>query len=73
MKRTGLEHPKLRRLSRRLGVPRWGAVGLLECLWGYVARFAPNKQDERQPGQDDEDPDPRQLRHLGGRHRIAGA
>jgi hypothetical protein len=41
MKRSGPEHPKMRALARALGVPHYAAVGLLELLWHFAAKFAP--------------------------------
>ena len=41
MKRGALHNPKVWRLAARLHVDRWGAVGILECLWGWAAEFAP--------------------------------
>lgn len=40
MKRTGIDHPKTKRLSKLLGVTHFAAVGLLECLWHFAARHA---------------------------------
>lgn len=40
MKRGTIEHRKMGRLCRRLGIPKWQAVGLLESLWHYTAREA---------------------------------
>jgi len=40
VKRTGIDHPKLRRLARGLQTPRCTAVGVLECLWHFTARHA---------------------------------
>lgn len=40
MKRTGIDHPKLRRLAKLLGVPMFSAVGVLECVWHFTARHA---------------------------------
>lgn len=40
MKRTGIDHPKTRRLAKLLGVPMFSAVGVLECLWHFTARHA---------------------------------
>ena len=41
MKRTALDHPKLIDLASRLQVPRYVYVGLLETLWNFTSRFAP--------------------------------
>lgn len=40
MKREGTEHPKLLLLMDRLDLPRYAAVGLLELLWHWTARYA---------------------------------
>jgi hypothetical protein len=40
MKRGTTEHPKTVRLSRILDIERWGAIGLLEGLWHFAARYA---------------------------------
>lgn len=41
MLRAVLEHPKFRKLCSSLGVGRYQAAGLLECLWQFTARYAP--------------------------------
>ena len=41
MKRGTLEHPKLNDLASMLGVRRHVAVGLLEMMWHFCARYAP--------------------------------
>lgn len=40
MKRGTPLHPKTRRLARRLELPRYAVVGLLELLWHFTAQFA---------------------------------
>jgi len=40
MKRGTIEHPKTLRLQCALGVERWQAVGILESLWHWAARYA---------------------------------
>jgi hypothetical protein len=40
MKRTAMQHTKLKKLMRKLNLPQWGAVGLLESLWHLTAREA---------------------------------
>ena len=40
MKLNTINHPKLLRLRRRLSIPTWGAVGLLESLWHLTAQHA---------------------------------
>src|ERR1019366_8326685 len=41
MKREAITHTKLKRLCRRLDLPVWQAVGLLEMLWHVTARETP--------------------------------
>lgn len=41
MKRSAMDHPKLLKLMRVLEIPRYSAVGLLESLWHFTAKFAP--------------------------------
>ena len=41
MKRGTLDHPKVKRLARMLDVPRLHAAGMLEALFHYTARYAP--------------------------------
>ncbi len=41
MKRSGFDHPKLGRLCKLLGIPRYAAVGLAESLWHFAGRHAP--------------------------------
>ncbi|MFO0904266.1 MAG: hypothetical protein U0939_14785 [Pirellulales bacterium] len=40
VKRTGFDHPKVRRLAGLLGIRLFEAIGLLECLWHFTARHA---------------------------------
>lgn len=40
MKLNTIQHPKILRLRRRLAVPTWGAVGVLESLWHLTATHA---------------------------------
>ena len=40
MKRGSVDHPKMLRLAKLLGIARWGAVGLLESLIHFTARHA---------------------------------
>lgn len=35
------EHPKVRRISKAIGVPRFGVVGCLCYLWGYADDLGP--------------------------------
>lgn len=39
-KRGTLVHPKTKRLARKLGMPPWAALGLLEAFWEWVGRYA---------------------------------
>lgn len=41
MKRGTIEHPKTIELASILGLEKWGAVGILECLWHFTSRYAP--------------------------------
>ncbi len=41
MKRTAINHTKLKRLMRALDVPQYAAVGILEMLWHLAARETP--------------------------------
>lgn len=41
MKREALGHHKMGRLARRLGIERWGAVGLMESIWALAAKETP--------------------------------
>jgi len=40
MKRGTIEHPKLKKLAKSLDISTYAAVGLLECLWHFTARYA---------------------------------
>ncbi len=40
MKRTGIDHPKARRLAKLLDIHHYAAIGILECLWHFTARHA---------------------------------
>lgn len=44
MKRTALTHTKMKRLSRMLDIPQWGAVGIMESLWNLTAKETPTGQ-----------------------------
>lgn len=35
------DHPKIAALAQLLGIPAYGAVGLMEMLWHYTARYSP--------------------------------
>lgn len=41
MKRGTPEHPKVMMLASRLGIPLYAAVGILETLWHFTARYTP--------------------------------
>ncbi len=41
MKREAIGHTKMKRLCRRLDLPLWQAIGLLESIWQLTAREAP--------------------------------
>lgn len=41
MLRSALRHRKISRLAELLGIPRYAAVGLVECLWHLTATQAP--------------------------------
>src|SRR4051812_14365631 len=41
VKRAAVDHPKLQRLQRRLKLPRFQAMGLMEALWHFTGRYAP--------------------------------
>lgn len=41
MKKEAWDSPKLKRLCRRLKLPRWAGVGILESVWRFTAMNAP--------------------------------
>ncbi len=41
MKREAVAHTKMKRLCRRLDIPLWQGVGLLESIWHLTARETP--------------------------------
>jgi hypothetical protein len=41
-KRGTFDHPKTIRLARALDVETWAALGLLEALWHWTAKYAPD-------------------------------
>jgi len=41
MKRGTPDHPKTKLLAQLLNIDIWGAVGLLELLWHFTAKYAP--------------------------------
>ena len=40
MKRGTPEHPKMLMLQALLGIEKFQAVGILECLWHWASRYA---------------------------------
>jgi hypothetical protein len=42
MKRGTPNHPKTKALARKLAVPQYAAIGILESLWHFTAQYAPN-------------------------------
>ena len=49
MKLDALDHPKLHHLSSLLGIARPTAIGHLELLWAYTARYAPDGELTKHP------------------------
>lgn len=41
MKRGTSDHPKVDHLSALLGIPRYGAVGILNLIWDWAGRYVP--------------------------------
>lgn len=41
MMRQALNHSKMKRLCRRMDIPQWQGVGLLESIWHLTARETP--------------------------------
>lgn len=41
MKRGTPEHPKISEFAALLKLPRYAAIGILECLWHFTAEYAP--------------------------------
>ena len=41
MKREAIAHTKMKRLCRRMDLPLWQAMGLLEAIWHLAARETP--------------------------------
>lgn len=41
MKRSGPDHPKMKHLAQLLNIEIWGAVGLMELLWHFAGKYAP--------------------------------
>jgi len=41
VKRGATEHPKMMMLASVLGVQKWGAVGIMESVWHFTAKYAP--------------------------------
>jgi len=52
MKAGALDHPKMHRLARILGIPRYAAWGLMEGLWNFATRYAPAGNVGKYPNQD---------------------
>jgi hypothetical protein len=40
MKRGTPDHPKTHDLAARLSLEKWGAAGVLECMWHFAAQYA---------------------------------
>lgn len=40
MKRSGIDHPKFRRLAVKLGIPFYAAIGVMECLYHFTSKHA---------------------------------
>ncbi len=49
MKRGTPEHPKVFRLAKLLNIPHYAAVGVLELLWHFTARYAPRGDIGKHP------------------------
>jgi hypothetical protein len=41
MKRGTTDHPKMLMLASLLGLEKWGAVGIMESVWHFTAKYAP--------------------------------
>lgn len=41
MKRGTPDHPKMLMLASLLGLEKWGAVGVMESVWHFTAKYAP--------------------------------
>lgn len=41
MKRTAIDHPKMKRLGRILKLEPWGPIGIMESLWHFCAKSCP--------------------------------
>ena len=52
MKREAITHSKMKRLCRRLDIPTWQAVGLLESIWQLTARETPRGDLGKLPDED---------------------
>jgi hypothetical protein len=50
-KRGTLEHPKTLKLGRRLGIPPCFALGVLEALWHWAAKYARDGKISAEPWQ----------------------
>ena len=40
MKREATEHPKFSRLATMFKIQRWMAIGLMESIWHFTAKYA---------------------------------
>jgi len=40
MKANAADHPKVRRLARKLAITRWQVIGVLESVWQFAAQYA---------------------------------
>lgn len=42
MKRNTPDHPKMKSLAKKLGIPKYAAVGIMESLWNFTADYCPD-------------------------------
>ena len=49
------DHPKLKRLSRFLGISKHEAIGLLHCLWWWAQEYVQNSEGSVIPPYEAED------------------
>lgn len=66
MKREAHGHTKMKRLCKRLSLPLWGGVGIMESLWALTAKEAPQGDVGKLSNEDialgiDWDRDPKEL------------
>ncbi|MHB1036057.1 MAG: hypothetical protein ACYC0Y_15565 [Pirellulales bacterium] len=52
MKRSGIDHPKVKALARRLGIPHCFAVGVAESMWHFTGKHAPAGNPGKYTNQD---------------------